>query len=208
MDVKPDPKPGRWILPLVIVAMVGFTYVFVSSIEDSSGSAGDGDGVDIGGSTSTTMPVIDTTTPGDGGEDIDLDPDTQAYVDTISAFSTDLDPIVADMVAANTAWDEETATYPDTVAAFEAAIDALEAWSGQVASSNAPASRADLTDPHQAIKDAAAAPLDDARAALGFLQSSDTGSADGRRQSIADLQTSAQAFDDAVDASLSVARSG
>jgi hypothetical protein len=207
MDVKPDPKPGRWILPLVIVAMVGFTYVFVNSIQDSADGSGDGDGgVDIGGSTSTSMPVIDTTTPGgdDGGEE--LDPDTQAYVDTVTAFSADLEPIVADLVAANTAWDEETATYTDTVAAFEAVIDSLGAWSGEVASSNAPASRADLTEPHQAVKDAAAAPLDDARAALGFLESSETGSADGRRQSVADLEASAQAFYDAVDASLAIAR--
>lgn len=207
MDVKPDPKPGRWILPLIIVAMVGFTYVFVNSIDDSAGDAGDGDGggVDIGGTTSSTMPVIDTsTTVAGGGEE--LDPDTQAYVDTVTTFQTDLDTIVADFVAANTAWDDSTATYTDTVAAFEAGIDALETWSGAVAASNAPASRTDLTEPHQAVKDAAAAPLDDARSALTFLQSSEDGSANQRRQAVADLEASGQTFSDAVDAAVAIAR--
>lgn len=206
MDTKPDPKPGRWILPLVIVAMVGFTYIFVSSLDGSPGAdGGDGGGVDIGSSTSTSMPVIDTTTPGDGGDGPDLDPDSQAYVDAITGFDEELGVIVADFVAANTAWDDKTATYADTKAAFSAGIDALEAWSGRVAASNAPTSRPDLTAPHQGVKDAAAPPLDHARAALGFLESSEPDSGTSRQQSIADLEASAGDFSTAVGASVTAA---
>jgi hypothetical protein len=205
MDVKPDPKPGRWILPLVVVAMVGFTYIFVSSIDLTGGpDAGNGNGgVDIGGPTTTTMPVIDTTVPPD--EDPDLDPDVQAYVDLINGFDVVLQRITDDFVAANAAWDAGTATYTATGDQFRSLISELETWSGSVASSNAPPGNADLVAPHQTIKDAASAPLTAARAALAGLQSNAPGSADDRRAAVADLESAAATFSNAVTAAVSAA---
>jgi uncharacterized protein YukE len=51
---NPDPKPGRWILPLIIIGMVGFTYFFVSSLPTPEPE----------GTTSTSAAV--TTTTGSG----------------------------------------------------------------------------------------------------------------------------------------------
>ena len=53
MTFSTDPKPGRWILPLIILAMVGFTYVFVSSLEEQVPAETDA-GLDL--------PVLETTT--------------------------------------------------------------------------------------------------------------------------------------------------
>lgn len=209
MDAKPDPKPGRWILPLILVAMVGFTYVFVNSIADSNGTdAGDGDGggVDIGGPTSTSMPVIDTTTPdGDGGDGGDLDPETQAYVDLVTGFDTELARISGEFVAANQAFDDDTADYSTTVGTFEGLIGDLETWAGSVAASNAPPGRSDLADPHQAIKDAAGPPLDAARSALDWLESPDPGTAANRQEAVGELEAAAQTFSDSVAAAIGVA---
>ncbi len=60
MTSNPDPKPGRWILPLVIVGMIGFTYLFVNSLE---GSAGD----DPANGADTTVGAGRTTTTAQGG---------------------------------------------------------------------------------------------------------------------------------------------
>ena len=55
MAVNPDPKPGRWILPLVILGMIAFTYFFVRSLPEAS--------------PNTTLAAGDTTptTVGEGG---------------------------------------------------------------------------------------------------------------------------------------------
>lgn len=203
MDVKPDPKPGRWILPLVIVAMVGFTYVFVNSIDLTGGDPGS-NGVDIASTTSTSMPVIDTSTPGEEPDD-ELDPDMQAYVDAITAFDTELQRISDDFVTANAAWDDDTAAFSATVGEFESLISELQTWSGSVASSNPPTGSSDLAEPHQAIKDAAAAPLTHAREALTQLRSNASGSGDLRRSAVRDLESSAATFSNAVTAAVSAA---
>ena len=36
MAFNPDPKPGRWILPLVVLGMIAFTYFFVRELPEAS----------------------------------------------------------------------------------------------------------------------------------------------------------------------------
>ena len=38
--VTPDPRHGRWILPLIIAAMVVLTYTFVNSLEPAESPTG------------------------------------------------------------------------------------------------------------------------------------------------------------------------
>ena len=204
MDVKPDPKPGRWILPLVIVAMVGFTYVFVNSIQAGSDTDGD-EGIDIDSSSTTTFPVIDTSEPDDGGDGPDLDPETQAYVDEINGFDESGGSISSDFVAANDAWDDKTATYSETRDAFNAGISAFDAWAAEVAASTAPASRPELSDLHQAIIDASAEPAVHAREALEWLESTEDGTASKRRDAVEAMEVAVAAFSDAVSAAVAAA---
>ena len=35
MALNADPKPGRWILPLVVLGMVAFTYFFVGAFTEA-----------------------------------------------------------------------------------------------------------------------------------------------------------------------------
>src|SRR3970040_1221947 len=57
MAVNPDPKPGRWILPLVILGMVAFTYFFVRSLPEASP-----DTTLVSGPTTTVPADGETTT--------------------------------------------------------------------------------------------------------------------------------------------------
>ena len=52
MPRNPDPKHGRWILPLIILAMIVLTITFVNSLEPAESEAG----------TTTTLPPPSTTT--------------------------------------------------------------------------------------------------------------------------------------------------
>jgi hypothetical protein len=53
MALNPDPKPGRWILPLVVLGMVAFTYFFVRALPEGAEEPSD-----------TTVSASDTTFPG------------------------------------------------------------------------------------------------------------------------------------------------
>ena len=57
MAVNPDPKPGRWILPLVILGMIGFTYFFVRELPEASP-----DSTLVAQPTSTTLAETTGTT--------------------------------------------------------------------------------------------------------------------------------------------------
>ena len=62
MAVNPDPKPGRWILPLVILGMIGFTYFFVRELPEASP-----DTTLVGQPVTTTLPESTGTTEDLGG---------------------------------------------------------------------------------------------------------------------------------------------
>ena len=143
---KADPKHGRWILPLVIVGLIGFTYLFVNALPPGPGGetettlATNGTGVDA---TSTTVADSDgttatsTTTP--------LDPAVRAFSVTLDGFVATADELSADAETINADWDGRTVSYANTqellggiitrtdefvgeVEQFEPPADANEAW--------------------------------------------------------------------------------
>jgi len=102
MAVNPDPKPGRWILPLVVLGMVAFTYFFVRELPEAS--------------TETTLvsgPETTTTVAGNGststtaGPGTTLDPETQAYLDAIDGINEELQVQRTDLVSTNDAFNED-----------------------------------------------------------------------------------------------------
>jgi hypothetical protein len=68
-----DPKPGRWMLPLVVLAMVAFTYLFVRELP-SAAQGSENDGSTTTGASTTTI-GDDTTT----SQPVILDEATMAY---------------------------------------------------------------------------------------------------------------------------------
>ncbi len=100
MTVNPDPKPGRWILPLVILAMVGFTYFFVSALPEASP---DTTLAGIASTTTTADTGTATTQPTNGSGNVDAD--TQTYLDDLDGINSDLQLLRTELVTVNTAWD-------------------------------------------------------------------------------------------------------
>lgn len=95
---KEDPKHGRWILPLVVLALVLFTYTFVNNLPaaetptTTTAAAGER-------TTTTTLPEETTTTT--------LAPEVIALVATLDELASEADELRA---SAQTINDE----YPDT----------------------------------------------------------------------------------------------
>ena len=111
MARNPDPKPGRWILPLIIVGMVGFTYLFTNSI-DTVPEVPDNEATASTSTTSTTEP--DGETPTETTQPVVISPEIQAYIAGLDNFELSMADLGTRMNAANTAWDDRSAGYSDT----------------------------------------------------------------------------------------------
>ena len=99
MAVNPDPKPGRWILPLVILGMIGFTYFFVRELPEASP-----DTTLVGQPVTTTVPETTGTTQPPASE---LDPETQLYLDEVDAINDDLQLLGVEMTTVNDGFDAD-----------------------------------------------------------------------------------------------------
>ncbi len=106
MASNPDPRPGRWLLPLVVLGMVLFTYVFVRQLPEAD--------VQVDPLTNTTSEATTTTTtstPTDGtgttGATTPVDPVAQSYIDSLAALGTQLTGFQTEMATINAAWDAD-----------------------------------------------------------------------------------------------------
>ncbi len=103
---KEDPKHGRWILPLVVLALVLFTYTFVNSLPPAetptttTAAAQD--------RTTTTAPPEETTTT------TSLAPEVVAFAATVDSLSAEASSMRADAQAINDEYDAETTGYGAT----------------------------------------------------------------------------------------------
>ena len=169
MAVNPDPKPGRWILPLVILAMIAFTYFFVSALPEASP---DTTLSGVGPTTTTAGNGTDTTSPGDGGGD--LDPETQAYLDELDAINAELQVLETEMVTVNAGFDADPREIPyeETEARLKAVANDTQALADRVSALTVPSGLETNQQAVQANIDLAAAAADEA---LAGLRSTDTG---------------------------------
>lgn len=187
MAVNADPKPGRWILPLVVLGMVAFTYFFVRALPSGSEEAN---------GTDTTLSASDTTlangeeTPGDAPSTtaVAADPETQAYFEGLDTILATMEELQAEMSAVNSGFDAD----PRTVA-YSDAVDRLTAL--ETTADEMVAALDGLTPPdavatnHETIRTSLTTAAGAAGEALEGLTSEDDGS---RRRD------AATAFDTAV----------
>jgi len=109
---REDPKPGRWILPLVVAGLIGFTYVFVNALPAAEVSSPDTPAASTSTTTSTTVePTSSTSTT--------LAPGVNAFIEA----TTNLEDNVTDLAdlaqQINDDWDTDTEEFSDTRDALE-----------------------------------------------------------------------------------------
>lgn len=123
---KEDPKPGRWILPIVIVALIGITYIFVNALPAA----------DIAASTTTTT-VAPTTTVPETTTTSTLPNDILAFLQEVDRFDGIAEELRTDINAVNDAR-EEGADFDTTLAGFEEVQEGAQDLANQVASTIVP----------------------------------------------------------------------
>ena len=170
MAVNPDPKPGRWILPLVILGMIAFTYFFVRSLPEASPdttvAAGDTTPTTVGEGGATT-----TSVPGGTGSVPDA---AAAYIGELDRINGEFQALNAELVAVNTGFDADPREieFPDAEPRMEAVATGSQALSDQVAALVPPPG---LEANQEAVAAAASLAARAAGESLSGLQSADPG---------------------------------
>ena len=168
---KEDPKHGRWILPVVVAALIGFTYLFVNALPPAEIPVGTTTTVVAAETTTTTVAAVTTTT---------LPADIAAFLQLVNDYASDATSINGDIETANAAWENDEASFADTLAAFEASRVDAQTLSDNVAATNAPDAYAAVWP--DAVTTAAALPVG-VDAVIEGLRAPDDGTA--RREAVA-----------------------
>ncbi|MCU0281751.1 MAG: hypothetical protein MUE66_08030, partial [Acidimicrobiia bacterium] len=117
MPRNPDPKHGRWILPLIILAMIVLTITFVNTLEPAESEAG----------TTTTLPPPSTTTT------TTLPLDVAAFLVTLDVYETQLNAFAGDVDGINSDWEARQVAIGEAKASFEAVRANIADWESDVA---------------------------------------------------------------------------
>ncbi|MGH8915594.1 MAG: hypothetical protein ACRDZM_13885 [Acidimicrobiia bacterium] len=192
MAVNPDPKPGRWILPLVILGMIAFTYFFVRSLPEASPDTT----LAAGGTTVTTLEggASSTTTPGSTGGTVD--DAAAAYIAELDRVNGELQILNTELVTVNTGFDADPREieYKDAESRMEAVATSAQALSDSIAALTPPAG---LEGNHETIAGVIGLAARAAGEALSGLRSEDPG--DLRRAAVSAFTSAATDFDVEVE---------
>lgn len=216
MVSNPDPRPGRWVLPLVVLGMILFTWVWVNRLEpptvESPGGAS-------GAATSTpaTSAAVEDPIAGDGETETPEDttpttllpPEIEVYLTNLAEDKAALAALVEELNTVNDAWenrDQTGATYAETETAMVAASERAVVFSEAVELHRPPEDVAGLTDAHQRVYESAAAVAEAAANALAGLRAPDAGEI--RRAAVVEFRAAAASFEQQVDQISEIVRQG
>ncbi len=216
MVSNPDPRPGRWVLPLVVLGMILFTWVWVNRLEPPAVEITSGAPGTTRPTTATSAPVEDTTagngeteTPEDTTPTTLLPPEIEVYLTNLAEDKAALAALVEELNRVNDSWenrDQTGVTYADTEAAMVAASERAVVFSEAVELHRPPEDVAGLTDAHQRVYESAAAVAEAAANALAGLRAPDTGEL--RRAAVVEFRAAAASFEQQVDQISEIVRQG
>ena len=166
-----DPKPGRIVLPLVLIGMIATTYTFVNrvaennNLEITSPAVVEDEEVSEEVTDETTTTTTTTTLPDN----------YVAYLEEITAEKIQATELGKKVLEANENWDEKTVTYQEAKVEFRDFIDDAEQFVTTVSEPGPPNEFANLVTSHEELKTLVNLIYEDTVELLAGLESSDTG---------------------------------
>ena len=178
-------------LPLVVLAMVAFTYLFVRELPSAAQGSDSTDSTSTTFSVSTTGGDTTTTTP------VILDEATQAYIDSLASYQTRMTEMQTQLAAANSGWDANprTVTFDQAEDAFVTVAEGASALAAELAAIAPPPA---LTEAHNAIAAAAQEAAEAANNALAGLRAPSPDTGEARRTAVAAFDAAVAAFAQAI----------
>ncbi len=181
---RQDPKPGRYILPIVIAALIGFTYVFVNALPP----------VDITVSPTTTLATSTATTP-DTSTTSTLPSDVVAFLAEVDRFEALAADNLVQLNDTNTKWEAREIEFAEARTEFTEVRDSSQNLADQVAATTVPDTyQLEWPDTEVAAQDLVAK----ATAVIAGLEAPDDGTL--RRAAVQEFDDASAAFAEQLDA--------
>ena len=167
---NPDPKPGRIVLPLVLIGMIATTYTFINRVATNND-------LDIVVEDTTVQTLSEETT-----EDTTTTTTTTTLPDDYISYLEEIngERIVAinlgeDVLQANDNWDNKTVTYQEAKDEFDVFIAKWNEFVETVSNPGPPNTYANLVTSHEELKTLVTLVYEDTVELKAGLESSDTG---------------------------------
>jgi len=166
-----DPKPGRLILPLVLIGMIATTYTFINRVTTNNNL----EVINVIDSTTEAVTeeiVVDTTTT---STTTTLPEADVAYLEEIQAEKIQSVELGKKVLETNQRWDDQDTTYQEAQQEFEAFINDAEQFVTTVSDPGPPSSNASLVSNHEELKILVNLIYEDTKELLEGLTAPDTG---------------------------------
>ena len=167
-----DPKPGRLVLPLVLVGMIATTYTFVNRVATNND-------LDLSVDQEEVVVVEDETVAEDttttSTTTTTLPVEVVTYLEEIQGEKVQSDELGQKVLEANQKWDDEMSTYQEAKDEFAKFIEDANQFKLTVSEPGPPNTFASLVTSHEELKVLANLIYQDTEELLEGLTSSDTG---------------------------------
>ena len=167
-----DPKPGRLILPLVLIGMIATTYTFINRVVENNDldiqpevEVVQEEQVEEGVQEDTTTTSTTTTLP----------ENYISYLEEINGERIVAINLAQEVLQANDNWDNKTVTYQEAKQEFDAFITKWGEFVETVSNPGPPSEFANLVTSHQEITTLVNLVYEDTIELKAGLESSDTG---------------------------------
>ncbi len=167
---NPDPKPGRIVLPLVLIGMIATTYTFINRVATNNELD-----IVVEDTTVQTVPdeiVEDTSTT---TTTTTLPDDYISYLEEINGERIVAISLGEEVLQANDNWDNKTVTYQEAKDEFDVFIAKWNEFVDTISNPGPPGTYANLVTSHEELKTLVTLVYEDTVELKAGLESSDTG---------------------------------
>jgi hypothetical protein len=167
-----DPKPGRLILPLVLIGMIATTYTFINRVTTNNNleviNMDENTFEDI-----VSEEVVDETTT--TSTTTTLPENVVAYLEEIQAEKIQSTELGKKVLETNERWNNKDTSYQEAQQEFKEFISDAEQFVATVTDPGPPTSNANLVSNHEELKVLVSLIYEDTKELLEGLTASDTG---------------------------------
>ena len=197
-----DPKPGRLVLPLVLIGMIATTYTFINRVASNNDLEIEPIVEEVVEQTEEESIPEDTTTT----TTTTLPDEVVTYLEEISSEKIQSIDLATKVLEANDNWDNESITYQEAKDEFAEFIEDAQQFVDTVAEPGPPSTFAGLVKSHEELKSLAELIYADTQELLEGLTSSDTG--EQRAAALESFNNNINEFQEKIEEIVAVNTSG
>ena len=197
-----DPKPGRLVLPLVLIGMIATTYTFINRVATSNNLEIEPSVEQVTDEPEQVPVTEDTTTT----TTTTLPAEVVTYLEEISSEKIQSIDLATKVLEANDKWDNEDITYQEAKDEFANFIEDAQQFVETVSEPGPPSTFAGLIKSHEELKSLADLIYADTEELLEGLTSSDTG--ERRSAALDSFNNNINLFQEKVDEIVAINTSG